>query len=223
MKKKMLFMACFLLFFVSCGDNAEKDENVNENEADTSQVSDDANSTADESEAQDEIAVVDENETSDEELPDEDTAKGPLKITAGTGIGNFEIGMKYSDIKAIYGDPSSPIAFNRLGTAKYKDLGIEVIFSSTQQYSISDDAKLIAVGAMTGGEFEGDVLPGMTRTEIEALMKDAQKEDTGNYVYYTEGFSVQYEDDTAVTVGVYPPYELKYEVPTMEKCETTIN
>jgi len=228
MKKRMLFMICFLLFFVSCGDKAEKEENEDGNDTDTLEISDDANTVSDENEAQDKNEIKDDQEgtddigNSDEEVQDEDVVEGPLKINKGTGIGGFVIGMTYTQMKEKYGDPDSPLAFNRLGSAKYKDLAVEVIFSSTEQYSISDDAKLIAVGAMTGGEFDGDVLPDMTRAEIEALMKDAQKEDTGNYVYYTEGFSVQYEDDKAVTIGVYPPYDLKYEVPTMEKCETTI-
>lgn len=233
MKKMMLLAVCLLLFFVSCGDEAEKEDTENVTDADTSMTGDEPE-TADEKETQDKTETNDDAEGSDnsedqddnkgsDETPDEDAQEGPLKIKSGTGIGGFVIEMTYKQMKDKYGDPDSPICFNRLGSAKYKDLAVEVIFSSTEQYQISDDAKLIAVGAMTGGEFEGDVLPDMTRTEIEALMKDAQKEDTGKYVYYTEGFSVEYEDDKAVTIGVYPPYDLKYEVPMMEKCETTIN
>ena len=229
MKKKMFFLfMIFLVSFISCGDN---DGKVEENDMDNVTGSDDdqaADETVDENEVTDnsdeetDEAVTD-NEN-DLENDDADTVeKEPLKINSGTGIGGFVIGMTYVQMKEKYGDPDSPICFNRLGSAKYKDLGVEVVFASSDQYQISDDAKLLAVGAMAGGKFEGDVLPDMTRTEIEKLMKDAQKEDTGEYVYYTEGFSVQYEDDKAVIIGVYPPYELKYEVPVMEKCETTIN
>jgi hypothetical protein len=222
--KKMLFMTCFLLFFVSCGENAGKDEtdDAKVTTDETAELSDDLSDDLSDEVQDIETEAPDLDSGLNEEQLDEDVAEGPLKINAGTGIGNFEIGMKYSDIKATYGEPSSPIAFNRLGTAKYKDLGIEVILTSTEQYQISDDAKLLAVGAMTGGEFEGDVLPGMTRAEIEALLKDEEKEDTGKYVYYTKGFSVEYEDDVAVTIGVYKPYELKYDVPPMEKCKSTI-
>lgn len=159
-------------------------------------------------------------ETDTEEL-DEDISISPVAIIPGTGVGDVRIGMKYSEVTDLIGKPDSEMGFNRLVTADYKTLSFELVFTSPDLAVLKDDAVLIAIGAKNGGNFSGKVVPGMTRDEISKVVVE-ENEDTGDYVFYPSGFSVQYENDISVLIGVFPPYKISYVPPEMTNCKTSI-
>lgn len=209
--KKFLILLFISLFLLSCDDKDQKSQDSENNDESTDEAVDE---TVDES--VDENSDEEQNESSE---TDEDGIEYAAVIP-GVGVGNVEIGMKYSQIKDLIGAPDSEMGFNRLVTTDYKTLSLELVFTSPDLALLKDDAVLIAMGAKSGGAFSGKVIPGMTRDEIEKVFT-GEKEDTGDYVFYPEGFSVQYENNVSVLIGVFPPYKLSYSPPEMINCKTS--
>jgi hypothetical protein len=144
----------------------------------------------------------------------------PLPITPGVGIGDFVLGKTYAEIRAVFGGQASDgLTFNRMSSVSFSEQKVDAFFLSSQDSVLSDDAILVAVGANQGGAFTGTVIPGMTKTSIDAADTDP-KESGAKYTFYPKGYSVQYENDIATVVGVFAPYTLAYEPPPMEPAKT---
>lgn len=203
--EKILTVFAIFIFFVSCGESSGVKGPESDDDMQDGTVID---STPDENP----------DETSDETADDVPSVN--MDIRPGEGIGSVSIGMKYSRVKELLGEPASQMGFNRLVTAQYSSLFLELVFASPDLAELKDDAVLIAAGALTGGNFSGKALPGMTKDEISSAVKE-DNEDTGSYVFYPSGFSVQYENSKAVLIGVFSPYKISYDPPEMEKCKTT--
>jgi hypothetical protein len=204
MKEHLIFIVVFI-FLSSCGDKDVKSQDAENSDGLT-----------------DDFTEIDESADIENDEPgenDEDEVE-PLEIVPGVGIGSVEVGMKYSEVKNLIGTPDSEMGFNRLVTADYKTLSFELVFTSPDLMVLKDDAVLIAIGAKAGGSFLGSIIPGMTRDEVEKVFT-GEKEDTGDYVFYPEGFSVQYENNISVLIGVFPPYKLAYAPPEMVNCNTS--
>jgi hypothetical protein len=145
----------------------------------------------------------------------------PLPITPGVGIGDFVVGKPYAQIRATFGGKASDaLTFNRMSSLKFAKQQVDALFLSSENSTLSDDAILIAVGASQGGAFTGTVTPGMTKAAIDAADTDA-KETGAKYTFYPKGYSVQYENDIAILIGVFAPYALAYEPPAMQPAKTT--
>lgn len=211
--KKILTVFAIFIFFVSCGENSGGKVAQSDDDVQDETVTDD---TPDEGidETADEIP----DETSDEITDDGLSAE--MDIRPGDGVGPVNIGMKYSSVKELIGEPSSQMGFNRLVTAQYSSFFLELVFASPDLAELKDDAVLISIGALSGGNFSGKALPGMTKDEISSAVKE-DNEDAGSYVFYPSGFSVQYENNKAILIGVFSPYKISYDPPEMEKCKTT--
>ena len=204
--KEILTVCAIVMFLVSCGESSGGKVPGSDEDANDETVSDRTQSDDDM------------DEMPDETIDEEPAAK--MDIRPGEGIGQVAIGMKYSSVKKLIGEPASQMGFNRLVTAQYSGLFLELVFASPDLAELKDDAVLIAIGALKGGNFSGKALPGMTKDEIFSAVKE-DNEDTGSYVFYPSGFSVQYEDGKAVLVGVFSSYKISYDPPEMEKCKTT--
>ncbi len=225
--KKILVILILFLFSVSCSDDKKGTENDTVNDSDNLEVNDSETDQTEVDYGTDDVADTEKEDDVEEDMTEEETDDDieqitKLEIKAGEGIGDIKVGMKYSEIKTLVGEVDTQMGFNRLVTAEYKSLGLELVFSSPDLMELKDDAILISIGAMEDGSFSGNVVPGMSRSDIEDILT-GDKEDTGDYVFYPAGISVHYEDDEAVLVGVFPAYELQYDPPEMKPCSTTIN
>lgn len=157
-----------------------------------------------------------------DETPDDDSSMNSMLIEPGIGVGGLKVGMTYKQVKEVIGEPESSMGFNRLILADYKVLGLELLIASPDLTTPVDSAKLMAIGAKTGGNFSGMAIPGMSKEQITAAA-GSEGEDTGKFVYYPAGFSVEYVENIAVNIGIFNPYILSYDPPEMEKCKTAKN
>ncbi len=142
----------------------------------------------------------------------------PLSIAPGTGIGPVRVGMTYAELQALVPQPTSQMGFNRMVIGSWTDLGLDVVFASSEETQISDDAVVVAAGAKAPGSFKGAVLPGMSRSDVVAALGESE-EAVEEYVYYEVGLSVQYaaDEQTVEAVGIFSPYELEPNPPKMIK------
>lgn len=140
-------------------------------------------------------------------------------ITPGAGIGDVQLGMRYADLVKVCGELKDPTVSARFVIGSYKDRGLDVILTSSEEFVVSSDAILIAVGA-TGQGFSGAIRPGMSRSDIEARLGKAPMK-VEAIEYYPDGISVKYESDLAASVGVYPSYKHAPTPPEMQAAQTS--
>ncbi len=148
---------------------------------------------------------------------DTDTSNPPggLAVVPGIGIGDLRMGMTYGDVKALIGPYTTKLAFARIAYLDYQELRLKVVVTSELDLDVNDQSKVIALGALPGGEFSGQPLPGSSRSAIEDQF-GAPSEESGGFVFYAAGFSCQYENDQAIAIGVFDAYELKPDPPEMK-------
>jgi hypothetical protein len=145
-------------------------------------------------------------------------ATADVVIAPGTGIGSAQLGMRYADLVKIYGELKDPMVNARIVMGSYKEQGLDVILTSSDELTVSTDAVLVAVGA-SGSGFGGAVRPGSSRAVVESLYGVAPvKVDT--IEYYPDGISVKYQGDTATSVGVYASYTHAPEPPEMQEAQS---
>jgi hypothetical protein len=103
------------------------------------------------------------------------------EIVPGERIGEVAIGMRWSDVVALVGEPpDEPAVLIRLGHARWPD-GLEVLFTSPEESRATDDAVVIGGGARaawTGG--------------------GAPTESYGGIDYYADGLAVEPGERVAV-------------------------
>jgi hypothetical protein len=143
-------------------------------------------------------------------------------ITPGAGIGPVTIGMRYQEVSALYGQMTNAIVDGRIAVGGYPDQGLDLILTSPEDFSLTADAVVIAVGAKTAA-FGGFPRPGLTRAEIEAALGTAPLK-AGPIDYYPAGVSVKYGTeggaDVAKAVGVFPPFTRAPSPPEMRPAKS---
>ncbi|MBT6433820.1 MAG: hypothetical protein HOK28_12045, partial [Deltaproteobacteria bacterium] len=132
----------------------------------------------------------------DTDANDEDTnvegAPATLAIVEGLGIGGVEIGDTFAEIKAILGEPESPMGYNRMIVASWPQLGLEIFFASELDFEINDAAWAMSMNTTQGDGFSGSAIPGMNRSQIETEVGTTNDETLG-YAFYECGLVVQYD------------------------------
>lgn len=168
-------------------------------------------------------ASVEEGETSADDavsdvVDEVDEVGGPLLIMPGNSIGAIGLGMTYAQMREAFGEIPQAIGFRKLYIVPYPEFGLEVVYASGSETGLSDDAWVMAVGTTGTEGFTGDVVPGMTRSEVEISYGIAPEEARG-HAFYPSGVSVKYEDDRVVRVGIFKPYEIRLVPPPMAQAE----
>jgi hypothetical protein len=143
---------------------------------------------------------------------------GTHLIAPGRSIGPARLGASYRELAARLGETQG-FAANNVALVRYPAEGLEVVFS-VPGATLSDDARVIAVGALPGGSFTGSACPGQTRAAIEAAL-GAPADVVGNIAYYTPGLGISYDaGGVAQTVAVFNPYSGMTSAPEMRRART---
>lgn len=144
--------------------------------------------------------------------PDSGTTPAPdtgppsgLEVRPGDGIGPVRVGMRYAEVRDALGPLEGAFASNRLAFGRYPSLGLEVVLVSGDDDSVSDDAIVIGVGALVAEGFHGPVVPGMSRAALVAAYGEPDDQ-AAESQFYVEGFSVEYDGESVLKVGVFRPY-----------------
>ncbi|MBX3245998.1 MAG: hypothetical protein KF901_02310 [Myxococcales bacterium] len=111
---------------------------------------------------------------------------------------------------------------NRLAFGRYNSLRVEVVLVSADDDDVSDDAIVIGVGALDGGDFHGPVVPGTSRDAVVARFGEPD-DVAGETQYYREGFGLEYDGDRVLKVGIFRPYEDAPVPPEMRPAATRID
>ena len=151
-----------------------------------------------------------------ENLEEEETSKEGLSIDLGVGIADIKIGMTYAEIKEIYGDIGNISVWNRMGSGQYSDIGVEVVFASSDDANLQDDAVVLGVAALLTGDFTGELTPLMYQEDIEAIYGPPEIT-VENRIYYAQGFAAELAPDGKILkLAILPAYETLPEPPEME-------
>jgi hypothetical protein len=68
-------------------------------------------------------------------------------VVPGVRVGPVALDMRWSEVRAALGDPpSEPVVQIRLGQAHWPEKGIDVVFTSPEDSSLTDEARVIGVG-----------------------------------------------------------------------------
>lgn len=136
-------------------------------------------------------------------------------LVPGKGIAEAELGVRYSDIRARFGDATSA-GSNRLVFARWPERSLELVFGSPEPARLTDDARLVAVGVQRGATCVGTPCPGQSKKDIETLL--GLPEDVVEPIaFYARGMSVVYgPDGVATQVSAYAPYRPEATPPEME-------
>lgn len=147
-----------------------------------------------------------------------------LAIAPGSSIGAIRIGMRFADVAKVYGPMPDAVVNNRFVIGGYAERGLDVIMTSPEDAALTDDSKVIAVGARAGAKgakWSGTPRPGQSRAEIEAAL-GAAPDRVNDMEYWPDGVSVQFAaDGTARAVGVFDAYSHRPEPPEMAGPSTT--
>jgi uncharacterized protein len=116
-------------------------------------------------------------------------------IVPGERIGSIELGMRWCEVHALLGEPSSePTVLVRLGHARWRDQGIEVVFTSPAETTAADDAVVIGIASSLA----------TTRAAVERSWGPAPEQYDG-HGYYPSGLGVDYSGDDGVErIAVFP-------------------
>lgn len=121
------------------------------------------------------------------------------EIVPGERIGDIRLGLRYREVRRILGEGET-VANRRLAFARYPARGLEIVFSTPADDVITDEAKVIAIGAR-GETFTGGIVPGRARREVEGSLGSAVR--SGPFAYHEEGLAIEYDaDDRIVAVAV---------------------
>ncbi|MCB9596135.1 MAG: hypothetical protein H6719_25660 [Sandaracinaceae bacterium] len=140
-------------------------------------------------------------------------AEAGAPVLPGRGIGAVRLEMTLSDVRAALGEPRGALVTNRIGFARF-DGELEIVFTSPEADTLTDDAIVVGIGASEGADLAGAVVPGASRADIEAAMGPAP-DVIESLEFYPEGLSLEYDGDVVLRVGVIAPYERFAEVPAM--------
>lgn len=137
-----------------------------------------------------------------------ETSESGDDIVPAKSIGPVALGMRYSEVRKALGEGKAT-GLNNLVFGRWPERNLEVVFASAEPATLSDDAIVLAVGALSGGAFRGAVRPGLTRGAIEAVLGKPSDVVT-TYAYWASGVSARFDKDgdagVAVSVSVHAPY-----------------
>jgi uncharacterized protein len=138
-------------------------------------------------------------------------------IWPGRSVGPLRLGMTYAQVKAAIGKGPA-FGANNILIAAYPQRGLELVFSSSDATSVSEDARLLSIAATDAVTFSGFATPGELRSAVEARLGPG--ENTGDTVFYPVGLGIKYDkpgapDAVAKTVSVFPAYRMETTAPEM--------
>lgn len=159
---------------------------------------------------------------SDSAPPDAPDVGVEAEVLPGEGIGPLRVGMRYAEALEALGPLEGVFVANRLAFGRYNSLRVEVVLVSADDDDVSDDAIVIGVGALDGGDFHGPVVPGTSRDAVVARFGEPD-DVAGETQYYREGFGLEYDGDRVLKVGIFRPYEDAPVPPEMRPAATRID
>jgi len=124
--------------------------------------------------------------------------------------------MTLEQVLNLLGEPDSQFGFQRLINLRYNDLALEILFTSSEANTASEDAVVRAVSTLPGASVSGEVPLGLSRMELEERWGAPGIESEPVAYFEEEGLAVEFNsEDKAVRYGVWPPYSLTPEAPEM--------
>jgi hypothetical protein len=139
-----------------------------------------------------------------------------LEIIPGVGIGPVTLGMTYGELRSVYGEPDALIDYNRVFLATWMELGVEVVMGSGLDDSIEESARVVSVGTKLPLDFSGDVVPGMTRAEGDAILGTCTDVIDDTHCYHEAGLYLGYDESGVIrTIAVHPLYTFRAAPPEM--------
>ena len=135
-------------------------------------------------------------------------------IEPGVGIGAVRLGATYAEVSAALGRVSA-LPGNGLFFAQYRDVGLEVVFTSPDPARLVDDARVLGVSAVGGARLDAGARPGLSRDAIVSAL-GPPTESSGKYLWWSVGVGVELTSDIATRVAVFSPYTLQPVAPPME-------
>ena len=138
------------------------------------------------------------------------------EIIAGVGIGPVQLGETYGQLVDEIGSPDSSFEYFRVIFAVWFELGIEVVFSSGEEAILMDDSIVVSVGTKLSEGYSGPVIPGMNRTEAEAVIGRCADVVDGVHCYHPTGLYLGFDSlDSIHTVAIHPAYTIRSQPPEM--------
>ena len=146
----------------------------------------------------------------------------PVAITPGESIGDVSIGMTYEELVDIWGEPDQVLSFQRTITLEYRFKRVEVLFTSSNATELSADARIRALGTMTGATVIGDLQLGIDREALSQWGAINIESEVRSVAYLTElGLGVKFDANGLVErYAVWPAYELDPNPPKMIPAST---
>ena len=138
------------------------------------------------------------------------------EIIAGEGIGPATLGSTYGTLVDEFGAPDSSFEYFRVVFAVWLDLGIEVVFSTGEDGVLDNDSLIVSVGTKLPSGYKGEVVPGMTRAEAEAIVGPCMDVVDEVHCYHPVGLYLGFGADRVVqSVAVHPAYTVRSAPPEM--------
>lgn len=158
----------------------------------------------------------------DASRPDAAPAVSAWTVTPAAGIGEVRLGDTFAAVRAKLG-PATEAGMSGLVFGRWPDRGLEVVFASGNDDTLSDDAVVLAVGARAGVELSGAPRPGMTRAELVAAL-GAPADEIGRILYWASGASARLGDDgLALQVATFAAYTPETAVAEMSPSKGTVS
>ena len=160
-----------------------------------------------------------------EPKPSADASMRPTgsDLTPGVEIRGVRLGMAYPQVKAILGEASA-VGRNRLIFGRYESRGLEIIFASSADTSISDDAIVIGIGATAAATLASTPRAGQSRRDVIVAL-GPPTDTAGTIDFYASGISIAYDragvEGVAQRVSVFDAYVPEVSPPEMTPPKTS--
>ena len=160
-------------------------------------------------------------EVTDDVVAEPEIERVPVTVRPGQGIGPVDVGMTYPELQSALGEYDKIFAFQRIITLTYYTYGLQVVLTSSEATSVSEDAVVCAVSTIDGAVLEGAYQHGVSRTDVESMFGASFLETRGVAHYPPAGVAVKYDDPgQVVQYAVWPAYEPQIEPPEMLPAQT---
>lgn len=129
---------------------------------------------------------------------------GDRTIVAGLRVGFIRLGMRYAEVCSRIGEGETA-ASQRLGFARYPQLGLELVLATPFLGAPAGNARVISVGVRGANGWLGAPRPGDERARIEEVLGPATA--VGARSLYCAGASVEYDADGRVSaLAIFAPF-----------------